>query len=34
VLLSPKGEIVWRHTGPLDIVEMRRQIVKALEGMP
>lgn len=34
VLLSPKGDIVWRHNGPLDIVEMRRQIVKALEGMP
>lgn len=34
VLLSPTGEIVWRHNGPLDIVETRRQIVKALEGMP
>lgn len=34
VLLSPKGEIVWRHTGAVDPVELRRQIVKALEGMP
>jgi thiol-disulfide isomerase/thioredoxin len=34
VLLSPKGEILWRHTGAVDAVEMRRQIVAALEGMP
>lgn len=34
VLLSPKGEILWRHNGTVDPVEMRRQIVKALEGMP
>lgn len=34
VLVSPKGEIVWRHTGAVDPVELRRQIVKALEGMP
>jgi peroxiredoxin len=34
VLLSPKGEILWRHTGAVEPVELRRQIVKALEGMP
>ena len=34
VLVSPKGEIVWRHNGALDPVELRRQIVKALDGMP
>ncbi|MCW1924101.1 redoxin family protein [Luteolibacter arcticus] len=34
VIVSPKGEIVWRHTGAVDPVELRRQIVKALEGMP
>jgi len=34
VLLSPEGKIVWRHSGQVDPVEMRRQIVKALEGMP
>ena len=34
VLVSPKGEILWRHTGAVDPVELRRQIVKALEGMP
>ena len=31
VVLSPKGEIVWRHEGQVDAVELRRQIVKALE---
>lgn len=34
VLISPKGEILWRHSAQLDPVELRRQIVKALEGMP
>lgn len=34
VLLSPQGEIVWRHNGRVDAVELRRQIAKALEGMP
>ncbi|MCW1884499.1 redoxin domain-containing protein [Luteolibacter flavescens] len=34
VLVSPEGEILWRHTGAVDPVEMRRQIVKAMEGMP
>lgn len=34
VLLSPKGEILWRHSAQLDPVELRRQIVKALEEMP
>lgn len=31
VLVAPGGGIVWRHTGELDIVELRRQILKALE---
>jgi thiol-disulfide isomerase/thioredoxin len=31
VLLAPGGKIVWRHSGELDIVETRRQILKALE---
>lgn len=30
VLISPKGEIVWRHAGELDITDLRRQIIKAL----
>lgn len=30
VLIAPGGKILWRHTGELDIVECRRQIVKAL----
>ncbi len=34
VLLSPKGDILWRHNGQIEVVELRRQIVKALEGMP
>ncbi len=34
VLVSPKGEILWRHSAQVDPVELRRQIVKALEGMP
>ena len=34
VLLSPKGEILWRHSAQLDPVELRRQIAKALESMP
>ncbi len=34
VLLSPKGEILWRHSGQIEVVELRRQIVKALEALP
>lgn len=34
VLISPKGEILWRHSGQIEVVELRRQIVKALENMP
>ena len=33
VLLSPAGEIVWRHTGRLDPVELRRQILKAIDAI-
>jgi len=32
LLISPKGEIVWRHTGRLDPFELRRQILKALDA--
>ncbi len=31
VLIAPGGKILWRHTGELDIVETRRQILKGLE---
>lgn len=31
VLVAPGGKILWRHTGDLDIVEARRQILKGLE---
>ena len=31
VLVAPGGKILWRHTGELDIVEVRRQILKGLE---
>ncbi len=31
VLVAPSGKILWRHTGELDIVEVRRQILKGLE---
>lgn len=31
VLVAPGGEILWRHTGEIDIVEVRRQILKALK---
>jgi len=31
VLVGQDGKILWRHTGELDIVEMRRQVVKALD---
>jgi peroxiredoxin len=32
VLIAPGGKILWRHTNSLDFIELRRQIVKALEG--
>lgn len=31
VLVAPGGRILWRHTGEVDIVEVRRQILKAIE---
>ena len=31
VLVAPGGKILWSHTGELDIVELRRQILKGLE---
>ncbi len=31
VLIAPGGKILWSHTGGLDIVEVRRQILKGLE---
>jgi thiol-disulfide isomerase/thioredoxin len=31
VLISQDGKILWRHTGEVDIVELRRQVVKALD---
>lgn len=31
VLIAPGGRILWRHTGELDFVETRRQILKGLE---
>jgi thiol-disulfide isomerase/thioredoxin len=30
VLIAPGGKVLWRHQGEIDIVECRRQIVKAL----
>ncbi len=30
ILVAPGGEIVWRQNGEIDIVEVRRQILKAL----
>ncbi len=34
VLIAPSGKILWRHTGELDVTEMRKQILKGLEGFP
>ena len=34
VLLAPGGEILWRHSGQLDIVEMRKALIQALDGRP
>ncbi|MES2476810.1 MAG: redoxin family protein [Verrucomicrobiota bacterium] len=31
VLVAPGGEILWRHTGEIDIVDVRREILKALK---
>jgi peroxiredoxin len=31
VLVAPGGKILWRHSGELDFVETRRQILKGLE---
>lgn len=31
VLVAPDGKILWRHTGEIDVVEVRRQILKGLE---
>lgn len=31
VIVAPGGKILWSHTGELDIVEVRRQILKGLE---
>ena len=31
VLVAPGGEILWRHTGELDFVEVRRQILKGFK---
>ncbi len=32
VLVAPGGEILWKHQGELDAVEVRRQVVKALQS--
>ena len=34
VLISPDGKILWRHNGQIEVVALRKAIVKALEGMP
>jgi peroxiredoxin len=31
LVINPAGEIIWRHTGEIDIVEVRRQILKGFE---
>ena len=31
VLVAPGGKILWRHSGEIDIVEVRRQILKGLQ---
>ena len=31
LLIAPGGEILWRHTGEVDVVEMRRAILKGLK---
>lgn len=32
VIVAPDGKILWRHTDKLDIVETRREIIKALDA--
>ncbi|SHJ92321.1 Peroxiredoxin [Rubritalea squalenifaciens DSM 18772] len=32
LLVAPGGKILYRHTGQIDVIELRRQIVKALES--
>lgn len=32
LVIAPKGELLWRHTGMVESVELRRQIVKWLDG--
>ncbi len=34
VIVGPGGNILWRHTGQVDIVDLRRQILKGLDGQP
>ena len=34
VLIGPGGKVLWKHNGELDAVEVRRQVVKALQEMP
>jgi len=31
VLVGPRGKILWRHTGEVDAVELRREILKGLQ---
>lgn len=31
ILVAPGGEILWRHTGELDVVNLRRQILKTFK---
>ena len=31
VLIAPGGKVLWRHTDEVDVVELRRQILKGLE---
>jgi len=33
VILAPGGEILWRHTGEIDVVELRRKIVECVDGL-
>jgi hypothetical protein len=32
VLVAPGGKILWKHQGELDAVEVRRELVKALQA--
>lgn len=32
VIVAPGGKVLWKHNGEVDPVEVRRQLVKALEG--